>query len=157
MSEIFVVSFSVSGLPNFSTSDDARTTTHRDTTATAASTRDMLSNLTSVRISRPVSTVDGFPRVSGLKATGIFLLLTVVFTWPQAIHWLSVPDFMDTYFSMWRLAWIAHQLPLDPQHLFDANIFYPLKHTLAYSDAVLLEGLIGAPLLWAGVPAVVVY
>jgi len=100
---------------------------------------------------------DGPPQISGLKAAGIFLLLTIVFTWPQAIHWLSVPDFMDTYFSMWRLSWIAHQLTTDPRHLFDANIFYPLKHTLAYSDAVLLEGLAGAPLIWIGVPAVVVY
>jgi len=96
-------------------------------------------------------------RISGLKATGIFLLLTIVFTWPQAIHWLSVPDFMDTYFSMWRISWIAHQLTSDPRHLFDANIFYPLTHTLNYSDAVLLEGLAGAPLIWAGVPAVLVY
>ena len=100
---------------------------------------------------------DRASQISGLQATGIFLLLTIVFTWPQAIHWLSVPDFMDTYFSMWRLSWVAHQLPIDPRHLFDANIFYPLKHTLNYSDAVLLEGLTGAPLLWMGIPAVVVY
>src|SRR5262245_29726211 len=58
---------------------------------------------------------------------------------------------------MWRVAWIAHQLVTDPAHLFDANIFYPLKHTLAYSDAVLAEGLAGAPLLWLGLPAVLVY
>jgi len=109
------------------------------------------------RMSDRPSGSDGLPHVSGLKASGIFLLLTVVFTWPQAIHWLSVPDFMDTYFSMWRLSWIAHQLTIDPRHLFDANIFYPLTHTLNYSDAVLLQGLAGAPLLWAGVPAVAVY
>ena len=101
--------------------------------------------------------VDGLPRLSGWTAAGVFTLLTIVFTWPQAIHWLSVPDFMDTYFSMWRIAWIAHQLPADPRHLFDTNIFYPLPHTLAYSDAVLLQGLAGAPLIWIGLPTVIVY
>ena len=100
---------------------------------------------------------DGQPRISGWTAAGIFALLTVVFTWPQAARLLSVPDSLDTTFSMWRVAWIAHQLVADPAHLFDANIFYPLKHTLAYSDAVLAEGLAGAPLHWMGVPTVVVY
>jgi hypothetical protein len=99
----------------------------------------------------------GLPRISGWTATGIFALLTVVFTWPQAVRLLSVPDSLDTTFSMWRIAWIAHQLVSDPRHLFDANIFYPLKHTLAYSDAVLAEGLAGAPLQWIGVPTVIVY
>lgn len=103
------------------------------------------------------ATTDRLPRVSGWTATGVFMLLTIVFTWPQAIHWLSVPDFIDTYFSMWRIAWIAHQLPADPRHLFDTNIFYPLRHTLAYSDAVLLQGLAGAPLIWLGAPTVLVY
>jgi len=52
----------------------------------------------------------------------------------------SIPENVDAYFSLWRIAWIAHQLPRDVVHLFDANIFHPLRHTLAYSDAVLLEG-----------------
>jgi hypothetical protein len=78
-------------------------------------------------------------------------------TWPQVRHPASVPDHIDPYFSLWRIAWIAHQLPRDPVHLFDANIFYPLRHTLAYSDALLLEGLTGAPFIWLGVPTVLVY
>jgi len=100
---------------------------------------------------------DGLPRLSGWMAAAVFTILTIVFTWPQALHWLSVPDFIDTYFSLWRIGWIAHQLTVDPRHLFDANIFYPLHDTLAYSDAVLLQGLAGAPLIWMGVPTVVVY
>lgn len=100
---------------------------------------------------------DGLPSLSGWTAAGIFTLLTVVFTWPQAVHLLSVPDSIDTTFSMWRVAWIAHQVAADPRHLFDANIFYPLRHTLAYSDGVLLEGLAGAPLMWLGAPTVLVY
>jgi len=55
------------------------------------------------------------------------------------------------------LSWVAHQLPADALHLFDANIFYPEPRTLAYSDAMLATALMAAPLLWAGVPQVIVY
>src|SRR4029077_3386956 len=63
----------------------------------------------------------------------------------------------DPFFSTWRLAWIAHALRTDPHHLYDANIFYPERNTLAYSDAMLLEGALGAPFIWAGVSPVLVY
>ena len=53
--------------------------------------------------------------------------------------------------------WIAHQLTRDPLHLFDANIFYPAKNTLAFSDAMLVPALMAAPLIWLGVPQLVVY
>ena len=84
--------------------------------------------------------------------------MTVVVTWPQALHLGSrVAGHDDPYFSMWRLGWIAHALRTDPRHLFDANIFYPQPRTLAYSDATLLEGVLAAPFLWTGVPPVLVY
>ena len=93
-----------------------------------------------------------------LGATIALLALTVLTTWPQALHLASaVPDHDDPFFSMWRLAWIAHALPHDPGHLFDGNIFYPHARTLAYSDAMLLEGLVAAPWLWAHVNLVLVY
>jgi hypothetical protein len=75
----------------------------------------------------------------------------------QVTAFASVPDFGDPLFSMWRLAWIAHQLPRSPQHLFDANIYYPAARTLAYSDAMLVPGLLAAPALWLGVPLLIVY
>jgi hypothetical protein len=76
----------------------------------------------------------------------------VALTWPQAINPLSVPDSRDSWFNMWRLAWIAHQLRADPVRLFDANIYYPERGTLAYSDAILMQGVIPAPLFWLGLP-----
>ena len=63
----------------------------------------------------------------------------------------------DAFFNIWRLSWLAHQLVHQPTALFDANIFYPARHTFAYSDAMLLVGLAGAPFLWAGVPPAVVH
>ena len=87
-----------------------------------------------------------------------FLLLTLTLTYPQIRHMTTrVGQGYDAEFSIWRLAWIAHQLPRDPRHLFDANIFFPARDTLALSDAMLLQGLLGAPLSWAGVPPIAVY
>jgi hypothetical protein len=97
-------------------------------------------------------------RNSLFGATIALIVLTVIVTWPQALHLASaVPDHDDPFFSMWRLAWIAHALPRDPSHLFDGNIFYPHLRTLAYSDATLFEGLLAAPWLWAHVNLVLVY
>lgn len=93
-----------------------------------------------------------------LGALALLLALTVIMTWPQALHLSTrVPGHDDPLFSIWRLAWIAHALPHDPRHLFDANIFYPHARTLAYSDAMLFEGILAAPFLWAGVNPVLVY
>jgi hypothetical protein len=91
-------------------------------------------------------------------AIALLAALTVIITWPAALHLgTRVPGHDDPLFSMWRLAWIAHALPHDPRHLFDANIFYPHLRTLAYSDAMLFEGIVAAPFLWAGMNPVVVY
>ncbi len=100
---------------------------------------------------------DSLRGLSGWHATLVFVVLTALLTWPQVMHPLSVPPHDDAYFSMWRLAWIAHQLPRDPSHLFDGNVLYPAKGTLAFSDGTLLQGAVGAPLLWAGVPVVFAY
>ena len=40
----------------------------------------------------------------------------------------------DGQFSIWNVAWVARTLVADPLHVFDANIFYPHKTTLAYSE-----------------------
>lgn len=93
-----------------------------------------------------------------LGALALLAALTVIMTWPQALHIATrLPAHDDPLFSIWRLAWIAHALPADPWHLFDANIFYPHTRTLAYSDAMLFEGIVAAPFLWAGLNPVLVY
>ena len=84
---------------------------------------------------------------------GVFLLYTVlgvVFTWPLASAPAELaPAHFDPPFTAWRLGWIAHHIG-DPRHLFDGNIFYPDRRTLAYSDAVLLQGVLGAPFFALG-------
>lgn len=84
--------------------------------------------------------------------------VTVAFTWP--IGNLADPVVArhdDTLFSAWRLGWVAHQLPRDLAHLFDTNVFFPEPNTLAYSDAMLLLGLLAAPAVWLGVPLIIVH
>ena len=76
-----------------------------------------------------------------LAAAGLLVALTVIVTWPVGLHLgTRVPGHDDPLFSIWRLSWIAHALVSEPNHLFDANIFYPHLRTLAYSDAMLFEG-----------------
>jgi hypothetical protein len=95
--------------------------------------------------------------VQWLAVAGLFAFLTAAMTWPQAIHLGSrASPHHDVYFNMWRLRWIAHAM-VTPARLFDGNIFHPERRTLAYSDAMLVEGIVGAPLLWAGVKPVLVH
>src|SRR6266508_2126841 len=79
-----------------------------------------------------------------------FALATIWFTYPQINVLDSVPPHNDPLFSTWRLAWVAHQLRTAPAHLFDANILYPARGTLLYSDAFPLLGLFATPLIWIG-------
>src|SRR5213078_988048 len=84
--------------------------------------------------------------------------LTIAMTYPQIRFMASrMGEHYDTLFSTWRLAWFAHQLPRDPLHLFDANIFYPVRFTLAFSDAMLVPSAMVAPLVWLGVPQLAAY
>jgi hypothetical protein len=97
-------------------------------------------------------------RWGSISATGLFILLTIFVTWPQAkvLGTHAYPHY-DVYFNMWRLGWIAHALVASPSRLFDGNIFYPEPRALTFSDAVLVEGLLGAPLLILGLPRVLVH
>jgi len=90
---------------------------------------------------------------------GIFVVLAVIHTWPLAYApgRLSRNDVADTVLHEWILAWVAHQLVTNPLHLFDANIFYPERYTLAYSDHLIVQSLMGAPLTWAGFSPVFVH
>jgi hypothetical protein len=108
----------------------------------------------------------GFHRVPWLvpsvsfpvAALGLFTALTAVMTWPQArLLGAHALEHQDVYFNMWRLGWFAHALVTSPASLFDGNTFYPEPRSLAFSDAMIVEGLVAAPLLWAGVPPVLVH
>jgi hypothetical protein len=102
--------------------------------------------------SRSVSraTFAGAARAAGpsVLALAVFALLAAVHTWPLASNpaHLSRNDNGDTLLNTWAIAWVAHQLPRDPVHLFDANIFYPEPLTLAYSEAMIVQGVLAMPI-----------
>jgi hypothetical protein len=48
-------------------------------------------------------------------------------------------------------------LPRDPAHLFNANIFFPERQTLAYSDALIAPAIVTAPLFWLHISPVLIY
>jgi len=84
------------------------------------------------------------------------LVGSTIWLWPHLLHFSQVPDRGDPIFSAWRLARVAHQLATDPTHVFDGNSFYPLPLTLTYSDATILQAILGAPLIWIGVKPLIV-
>ncbi len=93
-----------------------------------------------------------------LIVVAVFSALTAAMTYPQVRQLkTAVADHDDPLLSIWRLSWIAHQLPRDPAHLFDGNIFYPERRTLAFTDAVILPGLAVAPLHLMGVSPILIY
>lgn len=94
-----------------------------------------------------------------LAALALFVALAVLHTWPLAagLNTLSRHDNGDAILNEWAIAWVAHQLPRDPARLFDANIFYPEPNTLAFSEHMFVQGLMGAPLLWLGLPTLAVH
>jgi hypothetical protein len=94
---------------------------------------------------------------SSWVAATLFFLLTIWFTWPQIRSLDSVFPHQDPMFSTWRMAWVGHQLPRDPLHLLDTNILYPAHGTAVFSDAAPLLGVMAAPLIWLGAPAVFAY
>lgn len=94
-----------------------------------------------------------------LAALALFIALAVLHTWPLAAglgSW-SRHEIADAALNEWILAWTAHQLIADPANLFHANIFYPEPNTLAFSEHLFLQSLLGAPLLWSGVSTLVVH
>lgn len=97
-------------------------------------------------------------RAFWLAALLLYTAMTAAATYPQ-IRGLSdrIPDVGDPLLNVWALAWVAHQMPFAPAHVFDGNIFHPERRTLAYSESLIAPALLGAPLLWLGAGPVLVY
>ena len=100
----------------------------------------------------PPSVNDSPGRELGLVLVG-FAALTIALTYPLAFHLGTVLYRYDTnldgQFSVWNIAWVARALVIDPVHVLDANIFYPHRGTLAYSETNLGAGALAVPVYWA--------
>lgn len=91
-------------------------------------------------------------------ASLFFLIVTAVFTWPIAAHVTDgLGDIWDAKLNAWILHWDYHQTFRDPLHLYDANIFYPARYALAFSENLFGAALFAFPLYAAGVSTLAVY
>jgi hypothetical protein len=73
--------------------------------------------------------------------------LTAVLTHPLVaqIDRIGRVNTNDGRWSLWVVSWVSHALTTDPRQLFHANIFHPHPNTLAYSEANIVAGAVGAP------------
>jgi hypothetical protein len=84
-------------------------------------------------------------------ATVIGLVAAIAVTWPLVTKLGHIGhDAFDPRFQAWTIDWVQHKLG-SPGSLFDANIFAPEPHTLAYSDSLLGIAIPLLPLRWLGV------
>ncbi len=69
-------------------------------------------------------------------AGAFFTVLTLAKTYPLIRHFgTHLPgDLGDPLLVTWILAWNVHALTTDPWNMFNANIFYPVQNTLAFSE-----------------------
>ncbi len=77
---------------------------------------------------------------TGFPELFLFLILATAMVWPAPLQMTGavIGDHGDSLLCSWILAWNGHKiLSGDPGGLFHANIFYPHRYTLAYSENLL--------------------
>jgi hypothetical protein len=80
-----------------------------------------------------------------------FCFFTALLTWPYVTRMRdAVVDKGDPYLMAWILWWDYHATFTTPLHLFDANVFYPLKYSLAFSEHSYGLALLFFPLYFIG-------
>ena len=82
--------------------------------------------------------------------TTLFIAVTIVIAYPLSVHPASTSfgSDPDVHTFTWTLAWDVHALTDRPLHIFDANIFYPYDHTLAFSENLIGSVIFAAPAIW---------
>lgn len=99
------------------------------------------------RSERPRATNAAGPPSWPLRAA-LYGLLLIAFTAPISLDpgARTFAPGPDTRLYQWTLGWDLHALKTDPLHIFDANIFFPEKRTLAYSEHLIGAALLALPL-----------
>src|SRR3954471_4881890 len=97
----------------------------------------------------PAKSIVGLRWLPHLATVAAFGLATVLVTWPMLPRAGGfVVSKLDPLYSVWAMAWQAHALATAPLSLFDTNIMYPFKGTLAFDELSFAEALISSPLYW---------
>ncbi len=101
--------------------------------------------------SRPAGRLKAAWLLAGL----IYVTFAVIYTWPLALHPSSLLPASQgnagPWLGLWTLGWDLSTITQTPAALangrvFDANIFYPAVHSLAYTDHLLLQAVSVWPL-----------
>lgn len=80
-----------------------------------------------------------------------FLTLTVLMTWPWALHLRDASAGRgDPYAIAYYMWWDYHQTFHDPFNLFQATVLYPYKYTLAFTESAYGVSLLFFPLFALG-------
>jgi hypothetical protein len=109
----------------------------------------------------PSTPVDASPtRDVSAREVGLASLFgcvaSTVMNWPLTSHVGSRigQDLGDPVRTAWQLAWQGHAVLHAPHHLYEANAFWPLHHSFAFSDSLL--GYLPASLIGTGPHAALV-
>jgi hypothetical protein len=91
-------------------------------------------------------------RFSGNAALVVssYVAVTLLLTYPL---WLDLSGSVlardpDTDLLMWILSWDSHAFLSGIWSIFDANIYHPQRYTLAYSENLIGDAIVAAPVLW---------
>ena len=60
----------------------------------------------------------------------------------------SLEQWGDALLQTWTLDWDIYAFRHDPLNLFNANAFYPYNNSLAFSESLVGQALLVAPLVW---------
>lgn len=79
---------------------------------------------------------------------GVILVLFHTYPYGPKMHRGGRLMTGDGQFSIWNVAWVSRALVLNPTKLYNTNIFYPHRGTLAYSESNIGAGILGLPGYW---------
>lgn len=80
----------------------------------------------------------------------IFLVVAIIMYYPLSFNLgtRSVEDVpKDSAFNMWIMGWGSYALTHAPWRFFEANMFYPFQHVLAWGDNLFSVTLVATPLI----------
>jgi hypothetical protein len=88
---------------------------------------------------------------------GLFIAAPVAMTWPLALHLdRAISDPGDPFFTTFTIAWDWHALT-HGLRLFDAPLFYPDRHALAFSEHMTGVMLVLSPLFALGLAPLTIH
>lgn len=94
----------------------------------------------------------------GILVFLFFVALTIIVTYPLPRYMAnSLTEPGDSLLNTWVITQGIQKLLSDPINLFHANIFYPYKYTLAYTENMLGNALLAMPVYLATNKPILVY